>query len=94
MTPSATFVESSEQFWHKICQIWHICEPWTVKKIMWIFTDKEKGYERKNIFGALSAGSGTDKIIIIIIRRRRRRRRRRSRRSIGNHMIASAIWNK
>ena len=34
---------------------------------MWIFTDKEKGYGRKNIFGALSVGSGTDKIIIIII---------------------------
>ena len=59
---------------------------------MWIFTDKEKGYERKNIFEALSVGSGTDKIIIII--RRRRRRRRRSRRSIGNRMISSAIWNK
>ena len=58
-TSSVTSVESSEQFWR-------ICEPWTVKKIMWIFTDKEKGYERKNIFEVLSVGSGTDKIIIII----------------------------
>ena len=65
-TPSITSVESSEQFWRNIRQIWRICEPWTVKKIMWIFTDKEKGYERKNIFEALSVGSGTDKIIIII----------------------------
>ena len=66
-TSSVTSVESSEQFWRKIRQIWRICEPWTVKKIMWIFTDKEKGYERKNIFEVLSVGSGTDKIIIIII---------------------------
>ena len=35
--------------------------------MMWIFTDKEKGYERKKIFGAFSIGSGTDKMIIIII---------------------------
>ena len=86
VTPSVTSVESSEQFWRKIRQIWHICEPWTVKKIMWIFTDKEKGYERKNIFGVLSVGSGTDKIIII--------RSSSSSSSIGNHMISSAIWNK
>ena len=95
VTPSVTSVESSEQFWRKICQIWHICELWTVKKIMWIFTDKEKGYERKNIFGALSVGSGTDKIIIIIIINIIIIiRRRRSRRSIGNHMNSSTIWNK
>ena len=29
MTPSVTSVESSEQFWSKIRQIWCICEPWT-----------------------------------------------------------------
>ena len=28
VTPSVTSVESSEQFWHRIRQIWHICEPW------------------------------------------------------------------
>ena len=28
MTPSVTSVESSEQFWCKIRQIWCICEPW------------------------------------------------------------------
>ena len=28
VTPSVTSVESSEQFWRKICQIWRICEPW------------------------------------------------------------------
>ena len=28
VTPSVTSVESSEQFWCKIRQIWHICEPW------------------------------------------------------------------
>ena len=28
VTPSVNSVESSEQFWHKICPIWHICEPW------------------------------------------------------------------
>ena len=27
VTPSVTSVESSEQFWRKIRQIWHICEP-------------------------------------------------------------------
>ena len=27
VTLSVTSVESSEQFWHKIRQIWHICEP-------------------------------------------------------------------
>ena len=27
VTPSVTSVESSEQSWHKICQIWRICEP-------------------------------------------------------------------
>ena len=27
MTPSVTSVESSEQFWRKIRQIWRICEP-------------------------------------------------------------------
>ena len=27
VTPSVTSVESSEQFWHKIRQIWRICEP-------------------------------------------------------------------
>ena len=41
VTPSVTSVESSEQFWRKIRQIWRICEPWTVKKIMWIFTDRK-----------------------------------------------------
>ena len=29
VTPSVTSVESSEQFWSKIRQIWSICEPWT-----------------------------------------------------------------
>ena len=29
MTPSVTSVESSEQFWSKIRQIWRICEPCT-----------------------------------------------------------------
>ena len=29
VTPSITSVESSEQFWRKIRQIWRICEPWT-----------------------------------------------------------------
>ena len=28
VTPSVTSVESSEQFWHTIRQIWRICEPW------------------------------------------------------------------
>ena len=28
VTPSVTSVESSEQFWRKIRQIWRICEPW------------------------------------------------------------------
>ena len=28
VTPSITSVESSEQFWRKIRQIWRICEPW------------------------------------------------------------------
>ena len=28
VTSSVTSVESSEQFWCKICQIWRICEPW------------------------------------------------------------------
>ena len=27
VTPSVTSVESSEQFWRKIRQIWRICEP-------------------------------------------------------------------
>ena len=27
VTPSITSVESSEQFWRKIRQIWRICEP-------------------------------------------------------------------
>ena len=27
VTPSITSVESSEQFWRKILQIWRICEP-------------------------------------------------------------------
>ena len=27
VTPSVTTVESSEQFWRKIRQIWRICEP-------------------------------------------------------------------
>ena len=30
MTPSITYVESSEQFWCKIHQIWHICKPWSL----------------------------------------------------------------
>ena len=30
VTPSVTSVESSEQFWHKIRQIWCICEPWAL----------------------------------------------------------------
>ena len=30
MTPSVTSVESSEQFWRKIHQIWRICEPWSL----------------------------------------------------------------
>ena len=30
VSPSVTSVESSEQFWHKIRQIWRICEPWLV----------------------------------------------------------------
>ena len=28
VTPSVTPVESSEQFWRQIRQIWRICEPW------------------------------------------------------------------
>ena len=28
VTPSVTSVESSEQFWRKIRQIWRTCEPW------------------------------------------------------------------
>ena len=28
VTPSVTSVESSGQFWRKICQIWRIWEPW------------------------------------------------------------------
>ena len=28
VTPSVTSVESSEQFWRKIRQIWRICEPY------------------------------------------------------------------
>ena len=32
VTPPVTSVESSEQFWRKICQIWRICEPWIVYK--------------------------------------------------------------
>ena len=27
VTPSVTSMESSEQFWRKIHQIWRICEP-------------------------------------------------------------------
>ena len=27
VTPSVTSMESSEQLWRKIRQIWHICEP-------------------------------------------------------------------
>ena len=31
VTPSVNSVESSEQFWRKICPIWHICEPsWNI----------------------------------------------------------------
>ena len=30
MTPSITYVESSEQFWCKIHQIWRICKPWSL----------------------------------------------------------------
>ena len=31
VTPSVTSVESSEQFWHKIRQIWHIWSQWLTK---------------------------------------------------------------
>ena len=34
VTPSVTSVESSEQFWHKIRQIWRICEPWFSQPIL------------------------------------------------------------
>ena len=35
MTPSVTSVESSEQFWRKIRQIWRICEPCIVFSFSW-----------------------------------------------------------
>ena len=34
VTPSITSVESSEQFWRKIRQIWHISEPCVLHKII------------------------------------------------------------
>ena len=50
VTPSVTSVESSEQFWRKIRQIWSICEPWVNKlmsclitEFLWIFSYKLHG---------------------------------------------------
>ena len=36
VTPSVTSVESAEQFWRKIRQIWRICEPWYLEN--WLIT--------------------------------------------------------
>ena len=37
VTPSVTSVESSDQFWRKIRQIWRICEPCNVHLIRPMF---------------------------------------------------------
>ena len=42
VTPSVTSVESSEQFWRKIRQIWRICEPCKCEdftKEIWNFSE-------------------------------------------------------
>ena len=36
VTPSITSAESPEQFWHKIGQIWLICEPWQIQVSAWV----------------------------------------------------------
>ena len=47
MTPSVTSVESSEQFWRKIRQIWRICEPCQMLMFWKKFYDQIQRSSRK-----------------------------------------------